>query len=133
MDDIYVQDTRARVEIGNASTWSACTQREIQKPTSWSNGTISFTLNQGTFRSGQQVYLYVVDASGQVNAAGYPMVIGSGQVATAPTPTPEPAPAPAPAPTPEPTPEPAPAPTPEPAPAPSPQAPGAPRNLVIVQ
>ncbi|MBE0598258.1 MAG: hypothetical protein IH614_13400 [Desulfuromonadales bacterium] len=77
MDDLYIQGTRARVEIGNAPTWSACTQREVQKPAAWDDSAITLSLNQGTFAAGQQVYLYVVDAAGNVNEQGYPLVLGA--------------------------------------------------------
>lgn len=86
MDDVYIQNTKARVEIGNAPTWSACTQREIQQPVSWNDGAITLALNQGTLAAGQQVYLYVVDAAGQVNEQGYPLVLGSAGPVLAATP-----------------------------------------------
>ncbi|MCD6288604.1 MAG: hypothetical protein J7M12_05765, partial [Candidatus Hydrogenedentes bacterium] len=57
---------------GNASTWSACTHREIQIPTAWSNDTITFTVNQGSFPYGT-AYLYVVDSTGAWNENGYPI------------------------------------------------------------
>ena len=69
IDDIYISDTRARVEIGNASTWSACTVREIQIPTSWSSTQIAFTVNQGGFANGTY-YVYVVDDDGAYNSSG---------------------------------------------------------------
>ena len=78
--DIYVDSTFSRVEIGNAASYGACTRREIQIPTSWSNGSITARVNQGGFTGGQQAYVYVVDANGQVNASGFPVTIG-GQTA----------------------------------------------------
>lgn len=71
VDDVYVDTTQARVEIGNAPTWDACTQREIQIPTSWSTTAIAVTINRGTFSPGSQVYLYVVDTDGNHNSDGY--------------------------------------------------------------
>lgn len=73
VDDVYVDTTQARVEIGNASTWEACTQREIQIPSSWSTNAITVTINRGAFSPGSQVYLYVVDANGNYNSDGYPL------------------------------------------------------------
>jgi hypothetical protein len=79
-DDVFVQyGTQARVEIGDASTWRACTHREIQIPSAWSANSITFTTNQGSFTNGQTAYLYVVDSSGAINSSGYPITIGSGQ------------------------------------------------------
>jgi hypothetical protein len=70
-DEIYIDTTQARVEIGNASTWSGCSHREIQVPTSWSSGSVTVDVNQGTFSDGAGAYLYVVDADGNVNSNGY--------------------------------------------------------------
>ena len=73
VDDVYVDTTQARVEIGNASTWEACSQREIQIPSAWSTTAITVTINRGTFSPGSQVYLYVIDADGNHNSEGYPL------------------------------------------------------------
>jgi len=72
-DDAYFSNTRARVEIGNAGTWSACTHRETQIPTAWSSSSITVTVNRGSFGDLAQQYLYVVDSSGAVNQQGYPL------------------------------------------------------------
>ena len=69
-DEVYIDTTQARVEIGNASSWSACTHREIQIPSSWSSSSISVTVNQGSFSDGGGAYLYVVDSNGNVNDSG---------------------------------------------------------------
>ncbi len=73
-DELYVDITRARVEIGNAPTWAACTHREIQVPSTWNGNSITFRTNQGTFADATTAYVYVVDASGAVNSQGYPVV-----------------------------------------------------------
>jgi len=78
LDDFYFDVSRARVELGNASTWSACTHREIQIPTNWNSDSITITVNQGAFQPGQTVYLYVVDENGNVNENGYPVTIDGG-------------------------------------------------------
>lgn len=78
LDDAYIDTSWARVEIGNASTYNACTLREIQIPASWSNGSVSVKVNQGAFSNGTSAYLYVVDPNGSVNSNGYPITIGSG-------------------------------------------------------
>jgi len=70
-DEIYVDTTQARVEVGNASTWSGCTQREIQIPSAWSGSSITITANKGSFGSFSGKYLYVVDSSGNINSNGY--------------------------------------------------------------
>ena len=70
-DAVYVDRTRARVEICDTSTWSARTHCEIQIPSAWSNTSITVTENQGSLGSLQNAYLYVVDANGNVNTNGY--------------------------------------------------------------
>jgi hypothetical protein len=65
--EVYIDTTQARVEIGNASTWDACTHREIQIPKTWSDSAITATVNQGTFKNGEAAYVFVVDANGNVS------------------------------------------------------------------
>jgi hypothetical protein len=77
IDDLYISiGTQARVELGNARTYDACTELHVQYPVRWeSDGTsITFRCNNGTFDADDTTYLYVVNESGQVNAAGFPMV-----------------------------------------------------------
>lgn len=78
VSDAYIDTTLARVEIGNAATWSGCTHREIQIPSAWDpSGTfITVTVNQGAFANGDTAYLYVVDSNGQVNTQGFQITIG---------------------------------------------------------
>jgi hypothetical protein len=76
-DDIYIADSRARVELGNSPNWANCTHREIQIPNSWSDTSIQFTVNQGSYRSGECAYIYVVDKN-NINSNGYPILIGGG-------------------------------------------------------
>lgn len=72
-DDVYIDYTRARVELGNASTWASCTIREIQIPTAWSDNSITVKVNKGSFTSGT-VYLFVIDSMGNVSNS-YPVII----------------------------------------------------------
>lgn len=67
VDDVYVDRTQARVEIGNASTWTQCTRREVQIPTAWSTDRISVRVHRGGFAPGERAYVYVVDASGNAS------------------------------------------------------------------
>lgn len=75
VDDVYVDRTRARVELGDAATWEDCTQREVQAATAWSNRSISVTVNKGAFADGQDLFLFVVDDNGNVSN-GYPVTLG---------------------------------------------------------
>lgn len=70
MDDIYFDNTWARVMIGDASTFAASTMREIQIPSLWADGSITVTVNRGSFVNLSSAYLYVIDASGNANTAG---------------------------------------------------------------
>jgi hypothetical protein len=72
-DDAYFSNTRARVEVGNASTWSGCTHREVQIPTAWSGSSITIGMNGGSFSDLTDQYLYVVNRYGHVNQDGYPL------------------------------------------------------------
>ncbi|MEF3692163.1 MAG: hypothetical protein V3574_03885 [Candidatus Moraniibacteriota bacterium] len=77
IDDLYIDRTWSRVEIGDASTYSACTHREIQIPSSWSSNSINFTVNQGSFNNGISAYLYVTDSNDETNINGYPLIFNS--------------------------------------------------------
>ncbi len=74
-DDIYISDTRARVEIGNKETWDECTHREIQVPTTWAEGSIQIKLNKGSFQTGDTAYLFVITENGNVSD-GFEIIIG---------------------------------------------------------
>lgn len=89
-DNVYIDTTWARVELGNASTYAASTHREIQIPSAWSGlgNSITATINTGSFQTGEKVYLYVFDSNGDVNTTGYPVTIGTtGTITTPPAPS----------------------------------------------
>jgi hypothetical protein len=73
--DYYADDTRARVEIGDAPTWAEVTIREPQVPLSWAEDQISVELYQGHLDRFDGKYLYVIDSAGRVNAVGLPLGI----------------------------------------------------------
>jgi hypothetical protein len=75
-DSIYIDNSWARVEIGDADTYDNCTHREIQIPDTWETGHISLKVNPGSFNLNDSVYLYVIDESGAVNPKGYSIKIG---------------------------------------------------------
>ena len=86
VDDVYIDTSWARVELGNASTYSASTHREIQVPTAWSNGSVAVKFNPGTFTAGSTAYLYVTDSNNNTSP-GIAVKIG-GSAASAVTPNP---------------------------------------------
>ena len=82
-DDVYIDTTQARVEIGDAPTYEASLHREIQLPTAWSDSSITITVNQGGFSNLPNLYLYVTDSDGHVNSTGIPLVAGIHSLAPA--------------------------------------------------
>lgn len=83
VDDVYVDVTRARVEVCDTSTWAARTRCEPQIPSAWSITSITVTGAMASFSSGT-AYLYVVDSTGAVNANGFPVTIGGSGDTTPP-------------------------------------------------
>ncbi|MBM4131478.1 LamG domain-containing protein, partial [bacterium] len=71
-DNVYIDNTPARVEIGNAATYASCTKREIQIPSDWSATSITVTVNTGTLTGNN--YLFVIDEEG-VASNGYPITL----------------------------------------------------------
>jgi hypothetical protein len=80
-DDVYIAygpNAMARVEIGNASTYNACTNLTMVTPTSWGTSAITATVWQVSYGYSGSAYLYVTDATGTPNANGYPITFGGG-------------------------------------------------------
>jgi hypothetical protein len=80
-DDAYLDTTLSRVVLADKPVLSLATIIEVQIPSSWSDGSISATVNLGQFAQGQTAYLFVVDSSGTPSAAGLAVTAG-GSVAT---------------------------------------------------
>lgn len=78
-DDIYMDNSWARVEIGDNATYDSCTHREIQPLQSWGASSISITANQGSFANGSQVYVFVVDENGDPSSGYGPITVGAAQ------------------------------------------------------
>jgi hypothetical protein len=76
--DIYFDTTWARVMLGNASTYAACTIREPQIPSSWGTTSITVEVNQGALDEEDTAYLYVVKSDGTYNSTGYAVTFGEG-------------------------------------------------------
>lgn len=70
--DVYVDNTWARVMIGDSPVFSRTTDREIQIPYRWSDHAIKVHVNIDAFPPGKPMYLFVVDANGHASA-GYPL------------------------------------------------------------
>jgi len=87
-DDLYLDDTWARVMIGNASTFAASRIREVQIPTAWANGSITVQVNRGTFGASASAWLYVIDST-NTPSAGFPITFGGGTSDTTPPTAPQ--------------------------------------------
>ena len=74
VDDFYMDNTQARVEVCNAPTYSASTKCELQIPTAWSDTSITASLKKGYLAAGT-AYVYVINAAGSINAAGFPVTV----------------------------------------------------------
>ncbi|MCI5120929.1 MAG: hypothetical protein D3908_07045, partial [Candidatus Electrothrix sp. AUS4] len=79
-DEIYIDTTQARVELCDSPQWSSRSHCEIQIPSDWSDSSITFTINQGSFLETDTAYLYVIDAEGNVSndGQGVAITIGGG-------------------------------------------------------
>lgn len=58
-DDIYMDNTFARVEIGNNQNYASCTHREIQKPVKWKDDSITIVANTDAFTTSEDLYLFI--------------------------------------------------------------------------
>lgn len=72
--NIYIDNSWARVELCDTSTWAARKHCEIQIPSAWSTTSATVTANIGSFSAGA-AYLYVVDSDGVANANGYAVAV----------------------------------------------------------
>ncbi len=73
MDDMYVAigpNAQARIELGNSSTYSTCTEFALLTPISWTHSEIRATVRSGGFSDLSSLYLYVFNGEGRVNPIG---------------------------------------------------------------
>jgi len=78
-DDLYVATSPARIEIGNASTWAECTDKNVQPHLTWNENVIEVQVNTGAFQQGQTAYLYMIDSAGNVSNSGIGVEVTIGQ------------------------------------------------------
>ncbi|MBW2989987.1 hypothetical protein KY358_06760 [Candidatus Woesearchaeota archaeon] len=83
IDDAYIDNSFARVEIGDNESFDMCTHHEIQIPTSWSDDEIVVNVNRGSFEDGETAYVFVVDEDG-TSSEGYPVTFSSETGGTTP-------------------------------------------------
>ncbi len=68
VDEVYVDSTQARVELGDAPVWSDCTSRSPQPPLAWADAEVTVRLNQGTLSG--DAYAFVVTTEGEIIELG---------------------------------------------------------------
>jgi hypothetical protein len=68
IDEIYIDNTLRRVEIGNHCNWFSCSKRSPQPAAWWGDTQIGIALNRGDQLSGVAAYGFVVESDGTVNA-----------------------------------------------------------------
>ena len=81
--ELYMDNTQARVEIGDDVVFANCTHREIQIPHTWDSNQVGFTVNQGTFAGGENLFLFVIDENGNPSL-GVPIVLDSNLIIDGP-------------------------------------------------
>lgn len=78
-DDVYLAagaNAQARVEISDSATYAGSKHLALLVPQSWTSSRIEAKLPPAATKSGQ-LYLYVTDKDGLVNAEGYPLDAGA--------------------------------------------------------
>jgi hypothetical protein len=80
IDEVYFDSSVARIFVSDSPSvtlpdMATAHHSEIQVPSSWSDTSIEFTLNQGAFANGDTAYVYVVDVNG-VGSDGEMIVFG---------------------------------------------------------
>ena len=81
-DDVYIAETRARVEIGDNVNFVSCTKRDIIPTTHWSDTEILLeSFRAPSFSGGDTAYLFIVDADGNVSTGEEITIVSAGDLA----------------------------------------------------
>ncbi|MEP7242409.1 MAG: hypothetical protein ABI885_01855 [Gammaproteobacteria bacterium] len=67
-ESMYIDDSWARVEIGDNPVYANATHREVQIPSAWSSSSVQVKINRGSFAPNASVYLYVCTESNSCSA-----------------------------------------------------------------
>jgi hypothetical protein len=86
LSDLFVDLGYNRVELCNAATYVVSNHCEMQPYTAWpaNNGSLTITLNRGTFGAGASAFLYLCNAS-DVCSLGYAVTLGGTGTPAKPT------------------------------------------------
>jgi hypothetical protein len=71
IDNIYIADSQARVEISSSPKWAEQMFKEILPVVSWSDKKVVVRPVKGVVKTSSESYVYIVDEKGNVNANGY--------------------------------------------------------------
>jgi len=71
MSDIYMDNSQARIVLGDSPLWNNVRHYEMQIPQTWGPSSISFKANKGSFPNGT-AYLFVINKHG-VASVGEPI------------------------------------------------------------
>lgn len=77
---LYLDDTYARVMLGNNPSWDNCTIREPQIPSAWNDDSITCSVNLGALPDSGMAYLFVFDTNNNHNSTGYPITVNTGGI-----------------------------------------------------
>lgn len=69
IDDVYIDNTWARIEIGNQPDYESCTIREIQIPQSWSDTEIVFNQELRSLEGVSPLYLFIINEQGAISTS----------------------------------------------------------------
>lgn len=91
-DDMYVDNSLARVMLANDSNYARATVVEPQIPSAWNDNSITVMVNLGRLPDSGTAYLFVFDADNNRNPVGYPVSIEGGSNPNPNPPAPPPPP-----------------------------------------
>lgn len=70
-DHIYIDDSWHHVSVCDSETWAGCKDKAIQVPMTWSDTEIEIVYDTRHFNNNEELYIYVVDSTGNVNNDGF--------------------------------------------------------------
>lgn len=75
VDNLYIDTTQVRVEVGDAPTLAACTNKLCAIPSFWSTSKIVATVDTSIWPVGTALYAFVIDENGNQVASSYAMTV----------------------------------------------------------
>ena len=75
---VYMDNTHARVMLGDNQNYNTCSIMEPQIPSAWTESSINISANLGNLPDSGVAYLFVFDADNNHNSVGYPVTIRGG-------------------------------------------------------